>query len=250
VALVCQELSNTPGWKAQLKLTAFPPGLDALYRRMMDQIRDSDDAELCTRILAAVSAVYRPLTLDELASVIDMPDGIAGEYEALLEIIGLCGSILTLRGRTISFVHQSAKDFLVEKAYNETFPSGIEYVHHTIFSRSLQVMSEKLRRDIFSLGAPGLPIDQVKQPDPDPLLLARYSCVYWVDHLLDCDPTKNAADDLKDEGSVDGFLRRNYLYWLEALSLCRSMSEGVLSMARLEALIQVTGRPACMHNAC
>jgi hypothetical protein len=33
VALVCQELLNTPGWKAQRKLTAFPPGLNALYGR-------------------------------------------------------------------------------------------------------------------------------------------------------------------------------------------------------------------------
>jgi hypothetical protein len=45
VALVCQELANIPGWKAQKKLTAFPPGLDALYRRMMDQICNSDDAK-------------------------------------------------------------------------------------------------------------------------------------------------------------------------------------------------------------
>lgn len=239
VALVCQELSNTPGWKAQRKLTTYPPGLDILYRRMIDQIRASDDAELCIDILAAISAVYRPLTLDELGSVVNQPDGVAGEYEALSEIIGLCGSFITLRGRTISFVHQSAKDFLIEKAYDETFPSGLEYVHYTIFARSLQVMSEKLKRDIYGLHAPGFPIDQVEQPDPDPLSPAGYSCVYWVDHLLNCDPSRYAADYLKDGGSVDDFLRLNYLYWLEALSLRRSMSDGVVSMAKLEALLQV-----------
>jgi hypothetical protein len=120
VALVCQELSSISRWKAQETLTAFPPGLDALYRRMMDQIRDSKDAELCKRILAVVSAVFRPVTLDELASFVDMPSGVAGEFEALSEIIGLCGPFLTLRERTISFVHPSAKDFLLAKASNET----------------------------------------------------------------------------------------------------------------------------------
>jgi hypothetical protein len=105
VALVCRELSNISGWKAQKKLTAFSPGLDALYRRMIDQLRDSEDARLCKRILAVVSAVYWPVTLDELASFVDMPDGVSGEYEALSEIIGICGSLLTLRERTISFVH-------------------------------------------------------------------------------------------------------------------------------------------------
>jgi hypothetical protein len=33
------------------------------------------------------------------------------------------------------------------------------------------------------------------------------------------------------------FIRKKYLYWLEALSLCRNISEGVLLMAKLEAVI-------------
>ena len=226
VALVCQELSNVSGWKAPQKLIAFPPGLDALYRRMLDQIRESEEVVLCKSILAVVSAVYRPVTLNELTSLVEMPYSVAGDYEALSEIIGLCGSFLTLREHTISFVHQSAKGFLIEKAYNEIYPSGIERMHHTTFSGSLQVMSENLERDVYGLGAPGFLIDQVKQLDSDPLSSAQYSCVYWIDHLLDCNPTRNAPNDLQDGGSVDKFLRQSYLYWLEALSLCRSMSEG------------------------
>jgi hypothetical protein len=222
-------------------LTAFPPGLDALYKRMMDQIT-AEDAELCKHILALVSAVYRPITLDELASFVDMLDGVSSKYEALSEIIGLCGSFLTLREHTISFVHQSAKDFLIEKAYSEIYPSGREYVHHKIFLRSLQVMSKRLRRDVYDLGAPGVTIDQVKQPRCDPLSPIRYACVYWIDHLLDCDPTRHATNDLQIDGSIHKFLRRSYLYWLEALSLCRSMSNGVLAMAKLEALLQVLFR--------
>jgi hypothetical protein len=137
VALVCKELAVVSGWKAQKKLTAFPPGLDTLYRRMMDQIGNSEDAELYKRVLAVVSAVYRPVTLDELASFIDMPDGVSGNYEALTEIIELCSSFLSIRGRTIFFVHQSAKDFLLDKVFNEIFPAGKEDVHYTIVLRSL-----------------------------------------------------------------------------------------------------------------
>ena len=240
VALVCQELSKTSGWKAQQKLTAFPPRLDALYSRMMEQIKNSEDAELCKRILAIVSAVYRPLTLCELESLVDMPDEVAGEYEALSEIIGLCGSFLTLRERTISFIHQSAKDFLIEKTYNEIFPFGIEHIHHTIFSRSLQVMLKTLGRDLFSLNAPGITFDQVKQPSPDPLSQARYSCVYWIDHLLNSNPRRNATDDLQDDESIYKFLCQSYLYWLEALSFCRSISKGVILMGKLEAFAQVS----------
>jgi hypothetical protein len=239
VALVCQELSDVSGWKAQQKLMAFPPGLDALYRRMIDQIRESEEAELCKSILAVVSAVYRPITLDELAAFVDLPNGVAGEYEALSEIIGLCGSFLTLRQHTISFVHQSAKDFLVKKASNDIFPSGIEDVHHTLFSQSLQVMSKTLQRDVYSLRAPGISINEIKVPDPDPLAAARYSCLYWGDHLLECN-AGGINHDLEDGGSLEKFLIQSYLYWLEALSLMGSLSSGVVTIRKLENWLQVS----------
>jgi hypothetical protein len=63
---------------------------------MLDQIMDLEDAELCKSILAVVSAVYRPVTLDELVVFIDMPNGVASEYKALSKIIGLCSSFLAL----------------------------------------------------------------------------------------------------------------------------------------------------------
>jgi len=246
VALVCQELSNISGWKAQQTLMKFPPGLDGLYRQMIDQIRDSEDVDLCRCILAVISAVYRPITLDELESLVDMPDGVAGQYKALSEIIGLCGSFLTLQERTILFVHQSAKDFLLEKASNEIFPSGKEETHHEIVSRSLKVMSKTLRRDIYRLGALGCPITQVKRPDPDPLAALRYSCIYWVDHLHDWNSNSFANNGInsQDQDAIENFIRKKYLYWLEALSLCRNMSEGVLIMAKLHTLAQVTIKAA------
>jgi hypothetical protein len=241
VALVCQELANISGWKAQKKLTAFPPGLNALYRRMMDQIRDSEDADLCGYILAIVSVIYRPVTLDELESFVDMPNGVSGNDEALSEVIEVCGSFLTLRERTVSFVHQSAKDFLFKEASHELFPSGIEDIHYLIFSRSLQAMSKPLRRDMYSLRALGYPTNQVEPPDPDPLATARYSCIYWIDHLCDwcLGSSATSSVDLQDGGAVHEFIRKKYLYWLEALSLCKSMSRGVVSMAKLEMLVQV-----------
>ncbi|KAM3066457.1 hypothetical protein ACMFMG_012043 [Clarireedia jacksonii] len=240
VALVCQELSNISGWKTRQKLTAFPSGLDALYQRMLDQIMDSEDAELCKSILAVVSTVYRPIALDELVTFMDMSDEVADDYEALTEIIGLCGSFLTLRGRTISFFHRSAKDFLTKNASKDIFRSTIENVHSSIFSRSLQAMSRILRRDAYNLRAPGISINQVKQPNQDPLAAARYSCLYWVDHLLDSNTGRNSNNDLKDSGSVHKFLCQSFLYWFEALSLMRSLGNGVVMIRKLENWVQVS----------
>jgi hypothetical protein len=238
VAFACQDLAETSRWNTLSKLTAFPPGLDALYKRMMDQICSSVDAELCKHILAVVSAVYRPVTLDELTSFVNMPYGVS-DNKSLTEIIKLCGSFLTLRERTIYFVHRSAKDFLLKEASNNVFPSTIQDINHTIFSRSLQVMSRTLQRDVYNLGTPGFSIDEVQQPDPDPLAAARYSCLYWIDHLLNCETRENTSSDLKDGGSVDKFLSQSYLYWLEALSLMRSLSSGVVMIGKLENWLKV-----------
>ena len=188
-------------------MNSFPPGLDALYRQMLIPIHNSQNAEICKRIIAVVGAVYQPLTLDELESFVDMPRGVSRNYKALSKIIRLYSSFLTLRERTVSFIHQSAKDFLVEKAHGEIYPSGIESTHRTILLRSLQVMSKTIGRDIYGLDAPGFSIDQVKPPDPDPLSSVRYSCVYWINHLFDCNPTRKATSDVQDNRSVDKFLR-------------------------------------------
>ncbi|KAL2138203.1 hypothetical protein VTI28DRAFT_7276 [Corynascus sepedonium] len=239
-ALVCHELTDISEWEAEQFLRTFPPGLDAVYRRMMDQIHKSRHAKLIQRILATVAVVYRPISLEELPILLDIPYRASDNDKALREIVGLCGSFLTLREHTISLIHQSAKDFLLEQACNEIFPSGLEDIHHTVFSRSLQVMRKTLRRDIYSLHAPGISVDKVIPPDPDPLVAIRYSCVYWVNHLRDCNPTKNANKDLQDGGSIDVFLRERCLYWLEALSLLRSVSEGISSMLELEGLSKVS----------
>jgi len=249
VALVCQDLKKIPQWKVLAKLGAFPPGLDSLYGRMLDQISDSDDADLCKRILASVATVYRPITLQELGSLIEQLEEV-GDLESLREIISLCGSFLTVRDGTVYFVHQSAKDFLLEKVSENIFPSGRETVHYVLFSRSLQVMSTTLQRDMYRLGALGYPAEQIEPLDPDPLAASRYLYIYWIDHLYDWNPNSSAEDkvDLQDGGAVYSFLRQRYLYWLEALSLCKSMSKGVVSMAKLEVVMQVKYNPVILYK--
>ena len=248
VALVCQNLEKIQRWETCAKLNAFPPGLNSLYERMVEQICNSDNADICKRILASIAIVYQPITLKELTSLVEILEGMSDNLDSLGEIIGLCGSFLTIQEGTIYFVHQSAKDYLLTKAFDKIFPFGREEAHYVIFSRSLQAISRTLRRDIYNLRALGYPIERAKQPDPDPLAVSHYSCIYWVDHLCDWNSNScaNHKVDLQDGGIVDMFVRKKYLYWLEALSLCRSMSKGVLSMAKLEALIQVIIRPAML----
>ncbi|RAQ99423.1 vegetative incompatibility protein het-e-1 [Stemphylium lycopersici] len=240
VALVCQHLQATARRNVLTKLKLFPPGLDTLYERMMQQISKTDDAELCKQVLATVALVYRPVALKELVTLVEPLEGITDEAE-LEEIISLCGSFLTLREETVYFVHQSARDFLLAKAAQDIFPAGRETVHQAIFARSLQIMSTALRRDMYGLKALGTHINDIVVPTPDPLAALHYSCVHWIEHLCDSNPTSSTiyAECLQDGGVVDRFLREKCLYWLESLSLCKSMSKGVLLVRKLQMLVQV-----------
>ncbi|KAF4510681.1 hypothetical protein G6O67_002556 [Ophiocordyceps sinensis] len=235
VSLVCRELADlkVKRWHTLKKLHEFPPGLDSLYERMLGQISGLDDVDVCKQILAVVSAVYRPLTLQELTSLVDMPDGIS-DYESLAEMTRLCGSFLTLRERTVYFVHQSAQEFLLHKSRADVFPCGIKHTHSAIFSRSLDVLSDALHTDLYGLRAPGFPIDDVKQPEPDPLAAAQYSCVYWVKHLCQGD-SREVQVSVCHRAKILAFLRTHLLHWLEALSLTRGISHGALAISSLES---------------
>ncbi|KAI9655982.1 MAG: hypothetical protein M1821_005043 [Bathelium mastoideum] len=105
--------------------------------------------------------------------------------------------------------------------------------------RSLNVMTATLHRDLYRLQNPGIGIEEIQQPDPDPLATSRYSCIYWIDHLCNWQSESSGSPaDLEDDGIINRFLREKYLYWLEALSLCKCVSNGVVQIAKLETLIQ------------
>ncbi|KAJ4346491.1 uncharacterized protein N0V89_010420 [Didymosphaeria variabile] len=250
VALVCQNLKDTAKRNVVRKLSAFPPDLGSLYKRMMEQISSSDDADVCKEILALAATVYRPLNLEELVALVEQLEEEADDLLAVQDIISHCGSFLTLRENTVYFVHQSAKDFLLDKAMDDIFPCGREEVNRAIFSRSLQVMSFTLHRDLYSVHNPGCLIDQVTPPDPDPLRASRYSCIYWIDHLCDLSSPfyKEESFGPLVRDSITTFVRQKYLYWLEALSLCKALPRGVVSMTRLEAAIKDIADTSELHQ--
>ncbi|KAF2202261.1 WD40 repeat-like protein [Delitschia confertaspora ATCC 74209] len=242
VSLVMKELKEAMAWEVLQILSEVPTELKDMYYRMLGQIKQlqRQNPELCRQVLSTVITTYRPLHLQELHVLSGLPTLLKDVNQSTTAIVQMCGSFLTIRNDIVYIIHQSARDFLATEASHDIFPYGARDVHKSVFLKSLHAMSGTLRRDIYSLREFGYPIEQVKQPDPDPLAASRYSCVYWVDHL--CNWNNNSSMDyyvnLQDGGIIDSFLRKQYLYWLEALSLCNSMPRGVVSMAKLKALIQ------------
>ncbi|KAK4103749.1 hypothetical protein N658DRAFT_484613 [Parathielavia hyrcaniae] len=222
VALVVQELENVDSWDV----------------REIGRLRRKDP-EYCQHVLLVATLAYRPLQLLELGVVAGLPDAISSNAENIRKIINKSGSFLTVSDETVSFVHQSAKDYLVSNA-STIFPSGLAVGHCDIFQRSLDAMTRpysgrtSLQRDIYGLSHPGTLIDNVQVPNPDPLASIRYSCEFWVDHLCFANgENPECSRELVDNENVSKFLREHLLHWLEVLSLMRKLSYGVASIRKL-----------------
>jgi hypothetical protein len=243
VSLVMKELKDVQSWEVAQVLEEVLTQLTDVYQRMIEHIKHLKrrNPELCRQILSTIVATYRPLHLQELSALADLPNQGSNAEQTTAAMVNMCGSFLTLREDHVYVIHQSAREFLSDKAAVSVFPFGLGEVHRDIFSRSIQAMSGNLQRDMYQLGALGYPIEQVRQPRPDPLAALRYSCIYWIDHLCEWISDSSTYDGsiLMSGGVVDGFVREKYLYWLEAVSLCASVSKGVVSMSRLEALTEV-----------
>ncbi|KAL1910587.1 hypothetical protein Sste5344_003484 [Sporothrix stenoceras] len=88
------------GFYALRAVKDFPPGLSALYDHIMASIAqgDEDDPEYCKAALRAAYHAYRPLSLSELATFVDLPE------DQVVRIVGECGSILTLSNSTTTIL--------------------------------------------------------------------------------------------------------------------------------------------------
>ncbi|KAK0730886.1 HET-R [Lasiosphaeris hirsuta] len=237
-SLVLHELSKdeVESWHVLPIVEEVPRGLNGMYERMLKEIDlHRRDLDLCRRILSVATVAYRPLRLTEIGHLSGFPEQILKSTENVRKIVARCGSFLTVQDNQVYLVHQSAKDYL--SASTLLFPRGAGMIHHDMFIRSLDLMSDKLRRDIYGLEAPGFPIDEVQTPPSEPLATVRYSCVFWVDHLRDSISDKNMAQR-NIYHAVHTFLEQKYLYWLEALSLLRAMLEGVIAIRQLELLLE------------
>jgi hypothetical protein len=238
VALVVQEMQKCRRSEAIGELLERTPrGLTPLYDRMLQQIQRFDglDRELCMLVLSIVTLAYRPLHLRELCLIAGLQKHQDGSND-LNNIVDMCGSFLTIRDDYVYLVHQSAKDYLsAAKVSAAIFPSGPSKTHHIIVSESLHSLSSQLRRNLYNLSDPAVSVSEIARPpaDCDPLISLRYSCAYWIDHLIEV--ISASADGIisEDFNVASDFLREHLLHWLESLSLVGEVRHGILALKKL-----------------
>uniref|UniRef100_A0A4E9DR71 RelA/SpoT domain-containing protein n=1 Tax=Gibberella zeae TaxID=5518 RepID=A0A4E9DR71_GIBZA len=232
VSLVCQMLIRTPADLTMMMLESFPSGLDALYRRMLEQIQPSSEhgidpsfGKLYGKIVSFALSAFRPLSLDELCYLIDDDKITVRRFQG---IIDLCGSFLTVQHRTIHFIHESAKEYLLGEKSGFNFHP--QHYHFLLFAQSIRNLSRSLHRDMLDQES-----NQPRQAR-DALSSFSYQCIHWISHLSECEPSAR-TQQLMEGGPVDKFLRQKFLFWVETLGHLNSISLGISEMLKLYRIL-------------
>ncbi|KAL4724455.1 hypothetical protein ACLX1H_009071 [Fusarium chlamydosporum] len=120
--------------------------------------------------------------MDEMEQL-DPKEQLNLDEETLPGFISECGSFLTINDKTVVFVHQSAKDFLLKESSELLFQSGLARHHYDIFQKSIKIL-KSLHKDMYRLLHPGISLTSAIRncPEPDPLDGLVYAVVFWADH--------------------------------------------------------------------
>ncbi|KAJ4331969.1 hypothetical protein N0V95_009770, partial [Ascochyta clinopodiicola] len=238
VSLVCKELEGVPLYRTREALQALPPGLDPLYERMMAQIKaqDAKTAGYCKAALWSITLAFRPLQLGELAVAAGLPRDQFRDVQAVADLVGRCGSFLTVREGVVSFIHLSARDYFTAGNGRQVFSGRAAEEQGQLAECLLDAMDRTLQRDMCGLQKPGARVQEAKgRVQQSCLAQIAYACEYWVEHLQA--GGRSCSSILADSGKVHSFFQRHLLHWLEAMSLVQKMPEAILALQKLEAIL-------------
>ena len=139
--------------------------------------------EYCQKILSIVTITFCPLQLKELVATTELPEIFFYDIQLLNKLVDLCSSFLTVQDEIVYFIHQSAKDYFSTSQNSKIIPLGQAKEHSKIACQLLQVMSNTLRRDIYSLWKPSTLLNEVVDINQDILTHIQYIYYYQISHL-------------------------------------------------------------------
>ncbi|KAJ0413981.1 quinon protein alcohol dehydrogenase-like superfamily [Aspergillus carlsbadensis] len=233
VSLVCKALESVSREDALSTVQSLPPGLHPFYDRVLNQLNEGEVAEVqkCMRLLKAMMTVYRPLKVEEVASVI----GLAEEEDTIRALVDCCASFIRLREDHIEFVHQSARDYLAGENGLSILDAHGRFGHDEIVVACLSYLSECLKPNLVDLPRPDATRDSLGAFE-DGLkngILSRldYAAMFWVSHL------KNIGND-SEKGQASVFLHTKLLEWLECISLLDRLPNAIDALRALEEILK------------
>ena len=199
-------------------LNGIPTGMEALYRRMESSISSltrASDLSLARKILTWTTYAKRPLSKDELLSILEP------EFPSINDlshsINQVCGHFAMIdRSDRICLVHQSAREYLTHTS-NLPFDLDSRSANEEIFFTSLQDLLDPQLR---------LKIEKRKLST-----FSYYAASSWAYHL---DRLSAGSDKVLTE--LVGFLHGpSVLSWVEIVASSRSLKDLVMASTALSS---------------
>ncbi|KAI0410672.1 ankyrin repeat-containing domain protein [Xylaria grammica] len=224
VGFVMDELSRKrTRTEIQHTLESVPKGLRAIFDRMLLQIKSSQTPK--TRlVLRWVMFAVRPLTLAELGAATGIqPSPLISVEHAARDEVALCGPFLKINEDKITFVHQSAKEYLLRlnPDNHREFWFEPEEAHLQIAQECLDLIEISPLRYA--------PLRLKDEPSQTDSALLEYSIQHWPEHTRH---SSTYAKALLDQSRP--FLRRNSQVrrnWLYSYPGANSIPYSVLHLA-------------------
>jgi ankyrin repeat protein len=156
VALTCEELNKVSSVEARKTIKNIPAGLPAVYRSILDQIKE-ENLSIVKRILGWVFVAFRPLLVEELHVACKVAEELGDgddEIQFTIDCIGFCGSLVSIQstesGDTVQLIHQSALQYLTKiVSPDDHLYVDIPKMHAEMGNRCLEKINE-----YFSPGPP------------------------------------------------------------------------------------------------
>lgn len=238
VAIVVEQLSNTDQMGVEDALAELPKGLGSLYSMIITQ----SDSRLspkrkyaCQILLSIVTTAERPLHLQELRTFMSFQwDDFKSDFtlQDMETIVKDYGSILSTRDSVVYFIHQSARDYIIQ----ENFHDELHDQHFKMFQTSLDAMSKGLRYNIYGLEATGTHIMDIQPQDSNPIAPIEYCCIFWSQHLFSSYQTGNEKKTAN--AMLYTFLKRSFLCWVESMALLQRMTQALDIVKTLKDLVE------------
>ncbi|KAJ5958775.1 NACHT and WD domain protein [Penicillium vulpinum] len=242
VELVLTRLKDNWHTKADIEnaLTGIPEGMEFMYEKMADVIAEQPSRlrRMATEILTWASCSFRPLDIEELSVALNPEFGAFLDLKTTINQI--CGNFVIIKISKLSLIHQTAREFLLDKDRHAPVKIDSRLGHKHIAITCMNFMSDnKWRAKLATACQPNHSNSRSLQRDEffrkEPFML--YAVSYWAYHVS-CAPVD--SDDLLS--IICDFLERFSLIWINAAAVAGKLQLITQSAQYLKAYAKKVAR--------
>jgi len=183
-------------------------------------------------IVGSIIIMFDVMAIKEIAKLL--------HFRNISTTLAPLGSVLNVpesETQPVRIFHPSFRDFLLDsqRCLDSRLWIDQKESHTNLFRNCMELLS-KLRRDLCDLRDPGVSVDDIQKHIIEQHIPPHihYACRYWLYHFQLGNPIQEDVD------RILRFLEHDFLHWLEALSLIREISNGVLMVRALETTLGVS----------